>query len=399
MGWFKNKRKELSDLLKEAVSEANERSQTIGKTIFSRQLPDHKDFGRCETRPIFADSLSAAENYIGKLCTKNGEKFTWARKESIRATVCGYEDIGEDVYTLYLNNEVYTNLYFVLYAGQSEFPPAGLYFYGDNVDWDLKREAFNKGVSVESLLLLKKMEEENRKAKEAFEQAVALKAQDIQKKYPSFSAKSELQNPIFAFLADIDFDLITAYEYCHKEELYFKKVYKESFCTKYETKDFYFNLLYQIENEERPKVDDIHKKSTDELRAEATALNITPEALIKVREMESEHIELKWKMRVVELKDFAKQAEKFQTNFPEFDLGVEWENLDFRKITRRFDLLVAYEIVHFNECYSQDVLPETPSTKANDSKTTLFCRRCGTKLSIDSIFCHKCGTEIVILEE
>ena len=114
MGWINRKKKKQQDeffkLLGDALKTANDNAQTAGKDIFDRQAPDRKDFGRCEAHPIFTTSLAGTESYLSRLCTKDGSKFTWSGYTSIRATVRGHEDIGEDVYTLYLNGAKYADM-------------------------------------------------------------------------------------------------------------------------------------------------------------------------------------------------------------------------------------------------------------------------------------------------
>lgn len=167
-------------LFKEALDDATENAQNVGNAIFNKQRPYSDDFGRSESNPIFTSSLSETENYLNKLCTREGEKFTWSSYGTIRATVCDYEDVGEDVYMLYWNGKAYTKLYFVLYVGDSKFPPAGLCFYGDDTDWDLEREAFQKGITSEQLRGIRKLEEENKKHKE--EQALKEKTAQEERK-------------------------------------------------------------------------------------------------------------------------------------------------------------------------------------------------------------------------
>ena len=108
MGLF-NKKENIEDKLLqtfiEGVKFANENRETIGKEIFDRQEPHLKNFGLCESNPVFTTSLNGTEDYFSRLCTKSGEKFTWSSYRENRATVHGYENIGEDVYTLYLNGE------------------------------------------------------------------------------------------------------------------------------------------------------------------------------------------------------------------------------------------------------------------------------------------------------
>ena len=92
---------------------------------------------------------------------RRGKESSFTLPATIRATVGDYEDVGEDVYMLYWNGKAYTKLYFVLYVGDSKFPPADLYFYGDDTDWDIEREAFEKGLTAAQLREIRRMEEEN----------------------------------------------------------------------------------------------------------------------------------------------------------------------------------------------------------------------------------------------
>ena len=259
MGWLFNRKKkkqqdEFFQLLGDALKTANENAQTVGKAIYDRQAPDRSDFGLCETNPVCTTSLGGTESYLGRLCTKDGSKFTWSSYTSIRATVRGHADVGEDVYTLYLNGEKYTDIYVVPYVGESQFPPAGLYFCDDDTDWDLEREAFGKGITGAQLLEIRKMEEENererQRAKKEREEAIAKKAVHISEKYADFSIEDELQNPEFVFLANFDIDALTVYEYCYREKLLFKKVSMQAEKTEVPDSGYYFNILHDIENRE-----------------------------------------------------------------------------------------------------------------------------------------------------
>ena len=138
------------------------------------------------------------------------------------------------------------------------------------------------------------------------------------------------------------------------------------------------------------------------------------EDFLFMQNMEVENAEYKWKMRVKELRALAKQAIDVQKSYPKFDLGIEWKNETFREITNKLGMLAAYEVTHFESCYTQEpeeIAPEVveiktepevvgietePKAEANEEK--LFCRKCGTRLPIDSLFCNKCGTKVEILQ-
>lgn len=403
MGLFTRKKKQRQDeflkLFADAMKDANENAQNIRNTIFNCQMPNREDFGHCETNPIFTDSLAGTESYLGRLCTKDGKKFTWSNRKSIRATVHGYEDVGEDVYTLYLNGEKHTDLYFVLYVGESKFPPAKLYFCDDVTDWDLEREAFEKGVSSEYLIELRRLEEEMKNARikeqSEFEQALAQKSTHVSSKYAGFSIKNELKNPDFVFLARLDIDILTVYEYCHKEELLFKKAVEGICDIENLNVEAYFNIMNDIENKELQHYRQNNNKSDAELQKEAASRGIKFEDLLAVRRMEEKNAEIKRRMHYKELSTLAKEALEVQGNYSEFNLNEEWKNHTFRKIADKLGMLTAYEVIHFNECYLQAQKSEPVSHQKNDETIRLFCRKCGSELVSDSAFCHRCGTEVI----
>ena len=93
-------------------------------------------------------------------------------------------------------------------------------------------EALEKGVTVEQLKQIKKMEKENaelkklrdeQNAKEAAEKKVAgwmEESKQVQAIYPQFDLKGELQNPKFVDLLRVPgVDVRTAYELTHKDEI------------------------------------------------------------------------------------------------------------------------------------------------------------------------------------
>lgn len=410
MGWLFNRKKkkqqdEFFQLLGDALKTANENAQTVGKAIYDRQAPDRSDFGLCETNPVCTTSLGGTENYLGRLCTKDGSKFTWSGYTSIRATVRGHADVGEDVYTLYLNGEKYTDIYVVPYVGESKFPPAGLYFCDDDTDWDLEREAFGKGITGAQLLEIRKMEEENERERQRvqkeLEEAVTKKAAHICEKYADFSIEAELQNPDFVFLANLDVDAMTAYEYCYREKLLFKIISSQTENTEVPDSGYYFNILHDIENREWQQ---IRRESRERLKQHFQSNRLPHEDFLFMQKMEDENAEIKWKMRIKELRAIAKQAVEVQTLYPQFDLRAEWKNEPFREITAKLGMRAAYEVMHFVECFSLTAIDEQAHQLAEagpapqpvvGAQEKLFCRKCGTELFADSVFCHKCGTEII----
>lgn len=94
-----------------------------------------------------------------------------------------------------------------------------------------EEEALEKGISVQQLKEIRKMERENAELrkqmqeKQTKEKADKLysqwlqQEQDTKKVYPSFSMKAEMQNPKFVELLRSNVDVKTAYEVVHKDEI------------------------------------------------------------------------------------------------------------------------------------------------------------------------------------
>ena len=94
-----------------------------------------------------------------------------------------------------------------------------------------EEEALEKGITVQQLKEIRKMERENaelrkqmqeKKTKENADKLYAKwlqQEQDTQKVYPSFNMKAEMQNPKFVDLLRSNIDVKTAYEVVHKDEI------------------------------------------------------------------------------------------------------------------------------------------------------------------------------------
>ena len=98
-------------------------------------------------------------------------------------------------------------------------------------DTFFEEEALKRGMSVQDLKSIRKMERENAdlkrqmQEKETKEKADKLYAQwmqqeqDTKKVYPSFNMQAEMQNPKFVDLLRSNIDVKTAYEVMHKDEI------------------------------------------------------------------------------------------------------------------------------------------------------------------------------------
>ena len=90
-----------------------------------------------------------------------------------------------------------------------------------------EQEALEKGVSVESLKELRKMQRENAELKQQMQQQNAEKlyqswvqqAEAAKAVYPSFDLRAEMNNPKFLGLLRNNVDVRTAYEVIHKDEI------------------------------------------------------------------------------------------------------------------------------------------------------------------------------------
>lgn len=92
-------------------------------------------------------------------------------------------------------------------------------------------EALEKGVSVQQLKALRKMERENEHLRKQMQEqqrqenasklyaAWMNQAEDAKKVYPSFDLKAEMENPKFLDLLKSNIDVRTAYEVLHKDEI------------------------------------------------------------------------------------------------------------------------------------------------------------------------------------
>lgn len=125
----------------EAFKTANDKNQQMRPILKRNQFVWEPNYGLDKTNPIISESLQGTANYLGRLCTPDGKTFTWSHYVIERATVHGLPDVGEDKYTLYLNGQPYTDVYFVPYIGRSKYPPAGLHFVDEKKDWVEERLA------------------------------------------------------------------------------------------------------------------------------------------------------------------------------------------------------------------------------------------------------------------
>ena len=154
-------RDKFFELLGNAVEAANKRQEEVAPKLFWGQRPSAPDYGLSENNPICSPSLSDTEAYLSRLCTKDGQKFTWKGYTSLRTNCNGVENVGIDKYDLYLNGSFFSSVYFAPYSGDAIFPPAGLFFADTMRDYATAREVFECApTSVEVCFQLDDAEEE-----------------------------------------------------------------------------------------------------------------------------------------------------------------------------------------------------------------------------------------------
>lgn len=136
-----NTEEQFFDLLSKALDAAKQNNEKIKPVLLKNQNVWEANYGIDEANPIISESLDGTSEYLSRLCTLDGKKFTWSEHTSIRATVHGLADVGEDRYTLFLDGQPYADIFFVPYIGKAKFPPVGLSFSDDNRNWDEERRA------------------------------------------------------------------------------------------------------------------------------------------------------------------------------------------------------------------------------------------------------------------
>jgi hypothetical protein len=94
-----------------------------------------------------------------------------------------------------------------------------------------EEEALEKGISVQQLKEIRKMEKENAELKRQMQEQTAQQnasklysawmeqAESAKQVYPSFDLRAEMQNPRFVDLLKSNVDVRTAYEVLHKDEI------------------------------------------------------------------------------------------------------------------------------------------------------------------------------------
>ena len=388
---------EALSFMAEAFSSMEE--TTKQNNVAETENLEDTEYGLVETKPIYTHDVGGSNKYLQSLKTINGETLTWNRLGSI--SVRGIKGIV-DVYESTLpSGDPYKTLYLNMYGSvNSEKIPKG--FKKDTADdmgLDLKKEADEKGVTVKQLLAIRKMEEENEELKKQAKKEEELRylkqlelSKIVKEKYTDFDFNESIKDPVFSKLVNLDYDMTTVYEFVERERLFNKNVVLQKDYDSSPTADEYYAFLCNFEKDNIPAPDDYSKKPLSETEKEANELNITVDQLMSIRKMETEHYKLKMQLNSKEFRKTAEEAVAVKSNYPLFNLKVEWGKEEFRKIAKLLSLTIAYEFLHFQELYTKkDLLTEEKQKVLN----TMYCRKCGQKIPPDSVFCYRCGTKVI----
>lgn len=151
-----------------AAKELEEKLQADQKTrdlLCDGQRPESDDYGYSIKNPICTSTISSSYEYISRLRTLDGESFDWIRQGSTRLAICNnVRNVIVDTYTLYLHGKEFKEIHICPYGHNSSYAPKGLMLVtekGSEFGGNIVREANERNMSIESLLIIKRMEAEN----------------------------------------------------------------------------------------------------------------------------------------------------------------------------------------------------------------------------------------------
>ena len=422
MSFFNRKRNEgvpkstqdrALELLSKALDTAAENAQKQRPALLDNQHVWEPNYGLDKSNPIISDSLQGTTAYLSRLCTSDRKTFTWSGYTSIRADVHGMPNVGVDKYTLFLDGQPYTDLYFVPYVGTAEFPPAGLCFIDDDTDWDEERlvakRAYQMGSSrnIAKKLMAVEAEEKEQADKEAAKKKEA--EREITRFYPGVSIDIELKNPLFEVLFNQGLDAVMVYEYVHSDQLLIRK---KQLVTKGKTrdpsKDDYQRILLNLYIKE---FEQACLPSREDEAAFARKIGAPLHVARQILEEEKKARKKEWEKRASRNNLLSWQAVELKRKYPSFNLEEEIKNEMFVKLIEKVNLQQAFEIIHFSDLFERKIKEANPisgsdprdtaeksSSTAEEKKQPdkrLFCHNCGKQIPFDSSFCPYCGTKVV----
>ena len=395
--------KELQLIIQMAAVHAEKMRPERRRAIFDGQRPDDDNFGYSCDNPICTGGFEDSEDYLSRLRTLSGEKLDWLRSGSINLKkLHGIEAVDVDTYNLYLDGKLFKEIHICPYAYNSSNVPKGLILSPeqDNREFggNIAKEARESGMSPEQFLHFKELQVQNQQevkmkkenAQRERMERLQEKAIHVKKKYSNFDLLVELQDDLFATLADSNIDMTTLYEYIHKGELFVKA--KNSLDTSGQNSPTNYEECYSIlrgyeEFEPETSPDSL---SSGDIIQQAKENGMAPAMYQIYLQLRYENAVQSNSSKDARLKELSNQAIATKQAYCNFDLKTEMNSSLFRSLIYLCNMMVAYELVHFKELFVR----RDSATQNNQSESVLFCRTCGEKLVSGSLFCHKCGTKI-----
>ena len=95
--------------------------------LFDSQRPQEDDYGYSLNNPIMTSTISYSDEYLNKLRTIDGEKFSWTRKGShCVQRLSSIDNVMVDEYELFLNGDFFKTIYICPYGHNGFYVPNGL---------------------------------------------------------------------------------------------------------------------------------------------------------------------------------------------------------------------------------------------------------------------------------
>mgnify|MGYP004607516329 CR=1 FL=1 len=118
-----NNNRDVNGLFSEESDEYTKRRIMLAKG----QCPDNPNYGYSDENPIMISSIFKINEYLKRLRTEDGQKFTWHRKGSFcKPELFGVKDVMIDIYQLLLDEKEYAVIYICPYAPCSYDAPKGM---------------------------------------------------------------------------------------------------------------------------------------------------------------------------------------------------------------------------------------------------------------------------------
>ena len=334
-GIFK-KKKAVSDI--ETTLNESSKKRDI---IFNAQEPMSENYGYSPINPICTFSINHSIKYLNRLKTTNGERLFWIRIGSMSLVECNNaRNVIVDKYQLYLHGEPNTIIYICPYAKDSSYTPKGLVLTDEKEQSDFCGDicelAQKENLTSEQFVRIQALEYENLKL---FRNKLDSELENLQQMYPWFRIEDEMRNSLFIDLIDFGIDAKTVFEYIHRNELFKQVVALEDLSSAEKSKECIIGILEKASISIRQNI----VNSCSLIKEE---FGVADQQIEKMLRAEIDAACLEWDFTLL-----VEKAKKVKRNYPQFELVNEYANLKFRKMLRKFDMQVVYEIQHFSELF------------------------------------------------